>query len=86
MPDMDGYKICGFLKQGEKTKNIPVILLTGKELEPQSIQERCSKLGIEGFLLKPTEAKELIAKIEDVKNISSILALADSYKPKKCKR
>lgn len=66
MPDMDGYQICKLLKQGKKTKNIPIILLTGKELEPQSIQERCSKLGIEGYLFKPIEAKELIAKIEEV--------------------
>ena len=66
MPGMDGYQICERLKQEEKTRNIPIILLTGKELEPGSINERCLKLGVEGFLPKPIDAKELITKIEEV--------------------
>ncbi len=31
MPFMDGYEICRELKKCEKTKNIPVVFLTGKD-------------------------------------------------------
>jgi CheY-like chemotaxis protein len=66
MPDMNGYQICEQLKQEEKTRNIPIILITGKELEPRNINERCLKLGVEGFLSKPLDSKELLDKIRGV--------------------
>jgi CheY-like chemotaxis protein len=66
MPDMDGYQVCESLKQEKKTADIPIILLTGKELEPRGIDERCLKLGIDAFLPKLVEAKDLLAKIEEV--------------------
>ena len=31
MPSMDGYEICEELKRCEKTKNIPIVFLTGKD-------------------------------------------------------
>ena len=65
MPDMDGYQICELLKQDEKTKDIPIILLTGERLEPSSIVDRCLKLGAESFLLKPTTIKELLSKMNE---------------------
>ncbi len=66
MPGVDGYQICEQLRKEKSTANIPIILLTGKELEPSGINDRCLKLGIEGFLLKPIDAKDLLAKIDEV--------------------
>lgn len=63
MPHMDGYQVCERLKEGEKTANIPIIFLTGKELEPKGITERCLKWGVRDFLLKPIDTKELLGKI-----------------------
>lgn len=66
MPNIDGYRICERLRQGKRTEDLPIIFLTGKELVPAGINQRCLKLGVEGFLLKPFDAKKLIAKIEEV--------------------
>jgi serine phosphatase RsbU (regulator of sigma subunit) len=30
MPGMDGYEVCGYLKANQKTRDVPVIFLTGK--------------------------------------------------------
>jgi putative two-component system response regulator len=70
MPQMDGYQVCERLKQGEKTADIPIILLTNKDLEPRGIDDRCLKLGIDAFLPKLADAKELLAKIEEVLKIN----------------
>ena len=62
MPDMNGYQICELLRQGKKTKKIPIVLLTGQNLEPRGITERCLKLGIDSYLFKPISIKDLLAK------------------------
>ena len=70
MPQMDGYQVCERLRQGKKTADIPIILLTAKDLEPRGIDDRCLKLGIDAFLSKLADVKELLAKIEEVLKIN----------------
>lgn len=66
MPGMSGYEVCEEIKTGSKTGNIPIILLTGKELEPSGIAERCMGLGAEGFFIKPFDINKLLSKIEEI--------------------
>ncbi|MBU2540871.1 MAG: response regulator [Candidatus Omnitrophica bacterium] len=66
MPDMNGYEICELLKQGNKTRDIPIILLTGESLEPRSITKRCLKLGADSFILKPIDIEILFSKIKEL--------------------
>ncbi|MFA6217167.1 MAG: response regulator [Candidatus Omnitrophota bacterium] len=66
MPIMDGYETCQELKKNIKTKEIPVVFLTGKDLDPQSINRRNNELGACGFLPKPSTFKELLDTITEI--------------------
>lgn len=66
MREMDGYQTCEKLKQDPKTKDIPILFLTGKELEASGIIERCKKLGVRGHISKLSTLKELLGKVKEV--------------------
>ena len=66
MPEMDGYQTCEELKQDKKTKDIPVLFLTGKDLDPKGLTERCNELSAYGHISKMTSLRELIEKIQEI--------------------
>ena len=62
MPKMDGFTALRKLKANEKTKSIPVIMLTVKE----NMKDLCEGRGAEGYVLKPFERKELLERIKKI--------------------
>ena len=66
MPIMDGYQVCEKLKANPQTKDIPVLFLTGKDLDPRGIIERYETLCACGYIPKPSTLKELLDKIKEV--------------------
>jgi CheY-like chemotaxis protein len=66
MPAMDGYQTCERLKEDPLTEDIPILFLTGQDLDPQSIVERYKELGACGYLSKVSTLKELLEKIKKV--------------------
>lgn len=58
MTDGDGYWLCNEIKQNNKYKHIPIVLLTAKG-EEQS-QSDSYKLGADSFLAKPFEIETLM--------------------------
>ena len=64
MPFMDGYEICKELKRGEKTKNIPVVFLTGKDA--QSDEGRSFDVGGVLFIKKPFSCERLLEIVKVV--------------------
>jgi two-component system, cell cycle response regulator len=61
LPDIDGTKICGCLKQDEDTKGIPIIMLTAKATTADKVLGLDS--GADDYLSKPYEKVELCARI-----------------------
>jgi two-component system sensor histidine kinase/response regulator len=61
MPEMDGYEVCKQLKENEKTKDIPVIFLTGKA-ESEDVVSGL-KLGAVDYVTKPFNSAELLTRI-----------------------
>lgn len=65
MPDMDGWEVYQQIKADEKTRNIPVIVVTAKA---QSI-DRVLGLHIakvDDYISKPFQPQELLASVERV--------------------
>lgn len=62
MPEVDGYDICNRLKSDEKTKHIPIIMIT--EVKSDSISRvKGLEAGADTFLNKPFDEVELTAQI-----------------------
>jgi pilus assembly protein CpaE len=62
MPDMDGYTLCGRLRQNSGTAKIPIIILTALSGVDDKIKAFDS--GADDFLGKPFEPQELRARIK----------------------
>ncbi len=62
MPHIDGFEVCKRLKSDEKTKNIPIIFLTGFETKSKS-RIKGLELGADAFLTKPIDEAELISQV-----------------------
>ena len=65
MPDMDGYAVAITLRGDEATKKIPIIFMTGKELEYSGMQKRAQELGSCGVINKPCTFEELLVKVKE---------------------
>ncbi|MDH3997847.1 MAG: response regulator [Desulfuromonadales bacterium] len=62
MPDLDGFKVCQFLKENDETKHIPVMFLTARGAEDDL--ENGRKAGAEGFMTKPFQTIDVLKQIE----------------------
>ncbi len=63
MPDIDGFTVCKSLKDNIKTKDIPIIMITGMEVQMQA-KIKALNMGADAFLPKPIRKAELIAQIK----------------------
>ena len=64
MPNMDGYEVCTRLKRNERTRMIPVVMLTAlvdKEAKIKGIDA-----GADDFISKPLDKIELTARIKSL--------------------
>ncbi len=62
MPEMDGYEVCGRLKEDETTKNIPVIFLTAKG-DKEEVAKGLA-LGAVDYITKPFNWPKVMATLE----------------------
>jgi DNA-binding response OmpR family regulator len=62
MPDIDGFKVCQYLKENPETKDIPVMFLTARGAEGDL--ETGRKAGADGFMTKPFQTIEVLKQIE----------------------
>lgn len=61
LPGMTGWDAIVELKQDDRTRNIPVLMLTGHVLKES--QERAAEAGADGFIPKPCLPDELSREI-----------------------
>ena len=58
LPDISGWEATLRIKADERTKHIPVVMLSGYDLSSMMTQ-----IGCQGFLVKPCLPNDLIAEI-----------------------
>jgi len=69
MPVINGYDTCVRLKKNEKTKDIPVIILSAKAQKKEV--DRALRVGAADFIAKPFSPRELREKIEKILSIKN---------------
>ncbi len=66
MPGLDGYQTCERIRRDIDIKDTKVLFLTGKELEPMGVAERCREMGASGYISKISSFEELLKKIKEI--------------------
>ena len=69
MPQMDGFEVCRRLKGDEKTRKIPVILVTA--LSEKQHRVKAMEVGADDFLSKPVDLTELTVRVKSLLRIKS---------------
>ncbi len=64
MPEMDGFELCGYIKNDEGMRNIPVILLT--QLSDTIDIIKALECGADNFITKPYKGTYLLAKVREM--------------------
>ena len=73
MPEMDGIETIKHLKSQQETKDIPIIMCTGKMITSENLN-MALKAGAVDYIRKPIDIIELNARV------NSMLKLSESYK------
>jgi chemosensory pili system protein ChpA (sensor histidine kinase/response regulator) len=64
MPRMNGYELMAHLRQNPNTKQIPVLVVTSRAGAKH--RDRAIKEGAAGFMTKPVQEDQLVAKVEEL--------------------
>lgn len=64
MPKITGIQVLQKIKSDERTKKIPVIVLTSSKEDPD-IQE-CYRLGVNSYVVKPVQFEKFLEAVTDL--------------------
>jgi len=64
MPKKDGIEVLKLIRESEKYRNLPVIILTSSQMETDVI--RSYELGVNGFVVKPIDFMEFVKAIKAI--------------------
>jgi len=62
MPGLNGFETCRRIRANQKTKKLPVIIITALHSEADSADAKAC--GANAFLVKPVNTEELIRRIQ----------------------
>ena len=61
MPDLNGFEVYEQLRADERTRDLPVIMLTA--LAQRKDYEHAARLGVKDYVTKPFEPEELLSRV-----------------------
>jgi putative two-component system response regulator len=71
MPGIDGFEVCRILKEDEKTRLIPIVMITA--LDSQQDRLRGLESGVDDFISKPFNVYELLARVKNLLKLRSYI-------------
>ena len=69
MPGRDGFDLLAEIRRNPRTKDIPVIILTGAD--DRGLKRRALDSGATDLLMKPADSEELVARIDSALRLKS---------------
>jgi two-component system chemotaxis response regulator CheY len=66
MPNMNGIELVQAVRSDEKLKKIPILMVTTRNMKEDIVN--AIKSGVNGYIVKPFDAKTLNAKIAEIIN------------------
>ncbi len=79
LPVLDGYQVLERIKADERTKQIPVIILTTTD-DPGEVS-RCYQLGCSVFMTKPVNYKQFSEALGKLGLFLSVIKMPEGGKP-----
>src|SRR5437764_459934 len=64
LPDLDGLEVCRTLRQHEKSRRIPIIMLTARTEEVDRVVG--FELGADDYVMKPFSPRELVLRVKSI--------------------
>ncbi len=64
LPKVDGTEVLKRIKSDERTKAIPVVVLTSSRQEPDI--EKCYQLGANSYIVKPVDFDKLVEAVSEL--------------------
>jgi len=64
MPNMSGLELVQAVRKDDKLKEIPILMVTTRNMKEDIVN--AIKLGVNGYIVKPFDAKTLNAKINEI--------------------
>lgn len=64
MPNMNGLELVEAVRADEKLKSIPILMVTTRNMKEDIVN--AIKQGVNGYIVKPFDAKTLNAKIDEI--------------------
>ncbi|MBN1383288.1 MAG: response regulator [Elusimicrobia bacterium] len=65
LPGISGWDVCETLKKDEKTKDIPIVILTGMMIKTRD-EIKSFELGVDDFIIKPFDSTALVKRIKKI--------------------
>jgi chemosensory pili system protein ChpA (sensor histidine kinase/response regulator) len=68
MPRMDGFEVASYVRNDERLKNIPIIMITSRTGSKH--KEKAMEIGVNEYLGKPFQEEELVSNINKILHTS----------------